>query len=255
MNVNDKNKVKGLVATVLFHAMLIIAFIYASLYYSYPPKDNELLEPKKEEIFFGGEYVMLGDVLQIETGSMSEGGIIEDSTEPSPVVTQETDSPMKVQPVEQTPEPSAEELAAEAERVRQEKEKAEKAAKVNKLVGGAFKKSSTDGNVTTGSSEESAIKRTNVGAPGVSGLEGYTLASWVEAKSTLNGVVKIKVRVNARGKVISARYDSGSGSAAGSLEVRRNCEQAAMKCQFSVPENTTTEGVGVITYNFTPKSK
>lgn len=245
----DNDKIKGLVATIAFHGIIIVMLACAYLYYSYPPKDDELLEPKEEEIFFGGEYVMLSEAVQEVSGGVSGGAMVEDIAKPEPVVTQETESPMKVQPVEKVPEPTAEELAAEAERVRKEKETA---AKINKRV--SFGNTKGDGGGSTEAPATNAVMRTSNGAPGVSGLKGYTLDSWAEAKSSLNGVVRIKVRVNSRGKVISARYDSGSGSAASSTEVRRNCEQAALKCQFSVPENTTTEGVGVITYNFTPKS-
>lgn len=246
----DNDKIKGLVATIAFHGIIIVALACAYLYYSYPPKDDELLEPKEEEIFFGGEYVMLSEAVQEVSEGALGGAMAEDIAKPEPVVTQEAESPMKVQPVEKVPEPTAEELAAEAERVRKEKETA---AKINKRV--SFGNNNKgDGSGSTEAPATNAVMRASSGAPGVSGLEDYTLDSWAEAKSSLNGVVKIKVRVNSRGKVISACYDSGSGSAAGSTEVRRNCEQAALKCQFSVPENTPTEGVGVITYNFTPKS-
>lgn len=252
MNITDKNKVKGFIGTVLFHAILIIALVFAYLYYSYPPKENELLEPKKEEIFFGGEYVMLGDVLHVETNSNTSGGAVpDDYTEPSPVVTQEAESPMKVQPVEQTPEePTAEELAAEAERFRKEKEDAEKSAKIKNIMGGAFKKSSSESKASTGSSEESLVAKTAIGAPGVSGLEGYTLASWGRPNSPVQGVIKIRVKVNSRGKVTEARFIGGSGSAASNQAVRRSCEEASKESTFSVPKNTTTEGVGEIIWRF-----
>ncbi len=248
----DKDKIGGVVVTIAFHAILIVTLACAYLYYRYPLEEDEQLEPEKEEILFGGEYVMLGDMLQVETNSATIGGsMAEDNIDPAPIVTQEAESPMKVQPVDKvSEEPTAEELAAEAERVRREKEEAEKSAKINKRMGGAFKNSFAEENVSTGSTEESAIKRTAIGAPGVSGLEGYTLDSWVQAKSSLKGEIIVQVRVNARGKVIEARYDSGSGAAASSLEVRKNCEKAAEKCQFSVPENRTTDGVGFIIYKF-----
>lgn len=246
MNFNDKDKIKGLIATVVFHAVLIIALVFACLYYSYPPKDKDAAELKKEEILFGGEYVMLGDFLQATdaSGSPAVGETGDVSTQ---MVTQSAESPMKVTEKQEKLEPTAEEIAAEKERSRKKK-------KIGETVGGSFGKTKGDDSGSSGVSTSSATARTASGAPGVSGLEGYTLASWAEPKSSLTGVVKIKVRVNSRGKVTRARYDSGSGSAAGSLEVRKNCVQAALDCQFSVPENTTTEGVGIIIYNLTPQS-
>lgn len=252
MDRNDKNKIGGLVVTIAFHAMLIVALAFAYLYYRYSPEESEQLEPEKEEILFGGEYVMLGDVLQLETGAATIGGDVpEEKTDPIPMVTQKEESPMKVQPMDKvSDEPTAEELAAETERVRREKEEAEKSAKINKRMGGAFKNSFAEDNVSTGSTEESAIKRTTVGAPGVSGLEGYTLAGWGHPNSPVQGIVRVQVRVNSRGKVIKAQYVGGSGSAAGNPAVRRSCEDASMKSSFSVPENTTSEGVGEIIWRF-----
>ena len=87
--------------------------------------------------------------------------------------------------------------------------------------------------------------------PDVTGLSaGYTLEHWGNPSSPVEGTVVIRVRVNARGKVIEARYSSGSGSAASNMDVRRNCEQASMQSQFKVPVNTVSEAVGYITWKF-----
>ena len=258
----DKDKVKGIVATIVFHALLILTLLFASLYYSFPPKDNDLAMVRQDEILFGGEYVMLGDFVQPnKNNAMGAPREVEQSEKPtvegddnvnmgesgkapSEVVTQEAESPMKVEKVENSG-PTEEELAAEAERVRREKETAEK---INKRV--SFGNSKGSGSGVTGSANSSNTARVASGAPGVSGLEGYTLASWGRPNSSVQGIVEIQVRVNSRGKVISANYVGGSGSAASNMAVRRSCEQASMQSQFSVPKNTITEGVGVITWKF-----
>ena len=144
----DKDKVKGIVATVVFHALLILTLLFASLYYSFPPKDNDLAMVRQDEILFGGEYVMLGDFVQPnKNNAMGAPREVEQSEKPtvegddnvnmgetgkapSEVVTQEAESPMKVEKVENSG-PTEEELAAEAERVRREKETAEK---INKRI-------------------------------------------------------------------------------------------------------------------------
>lgn len=262
MSKNDKDKIKGIVATVIFHALIFLALIFASLYYSFPPKEDELAMLNQDEILFGGEYVVLGDFIQPTQDNVSgapqemeqnENPTIEGTDEinsgeigeaPTQTITQESESPMKVKK-EENPGPTAEELAAEAERVRKEKEAAER---INKRV--SFGNTTGSGSGSTGSTTGSNTARVASGAPGVSGLEGYTLASWGRPNSPVQGVVKIQVRVNSRGKVISANYAGGSGSAAGNLSVRRSCEQASLKSQFSVPKNTTTEGVGMITWRF-----
>ena len=45
-----------------------------------------------------------------------------------------------------------------------------------------------------------------------------------------------------------AKATSATGDLASHPEVRRACEQAALKSQFSVPKNTMTEGIGTVTY-------
>ena len=65
---------------------------------------------------------------------------------------------------------------------------------------------------------------------------------------TRSGRVTVRVTVDPRGKVTSAKATSATGDLASHPEVRRACEQAALKSQFSVPKNTMTEGIGTVTY-------
>ena len=263
MVVNDKDKIKGIVATIVFHAVIIIVLLVACLNYTYPPKDSELQELKKEEILFGGDYVLMGDFIMPDNSMTSgeqqvinqndvptiEGSDADNAGEQgevaSQLVTTDDESLMKENPVAEKSGPTKEELAAEAERVKREQEAAER---ISKRV--SFGKTTGTGTGSSGSPTGSATARAASGAPGVSGLEGYTLASWGRPNSPVQGVVRIQVRVNSRGKVISANYVGGSGSAASNMSVRRSCEQASMNSAFSVPKNTTTEGVGVITWRF-----
>lgn len=263
MKVFKDDKAKGIVGTIVFHAVIVIALVLACLNYSFPPKDDEIAHMRNDEILFGGEYVMLGDFVtptpnkdegqrqvEVETpnpttqGDDMENAGDQGETAPS-LVTGNDESPMKTEVVAEKPGPTKEELEAEAERVRREKETAEK---INKRV--SFGNNNKTGVGTTGSPTGTSTSVASSGAPGVSGLEGYTLSSWGRPSSPVQGVVRIKVRVNSRGKVVSADYASGSGSAASNMAVRRSCEEASMKSQFSVPNNTSTEGVGIITWRF-----
>jgi hypothetical protein len=58
----------------------------------------------------------------------------------------------------------------------------------------------------------------------------------------------VRVTVNPRGQVTKANAVSATGDLASHPEVRRACEQAALKSSFSVPKNTMTEGIGTVTY-------
>lgn len=256
------DKVKGIVGTIVFHAVIVIALVLACLNYSFPPKDNQIAHIRTDEVLFGGEYVMLGDFVtptpnkvsapkpveevspkpQVKGEDMSNAGTKGEAA-PS-LVTGNEESPMKTEVVAEKPGPTKEELEAEAERVKREVA----AEKIKNRV--SFGSNNNTGSGTTGSPTGVSTSIASSGAPGVSGLEGYTLSSWGRPSSPVQGVVRIKVRVNARGKVLEASYAGGSGSAASNSAVRRSCEEASLKSQFSVPNNTTTEGVGVITWRF-----
>jgi outer membrane biosynthesis protein TonB len=88
------------------------------------------------------------------------------------------------------------------------------------------------------------------GKPGITGLVGYTLDYWAKPvpNSKWSGRVNVKVTVNPRGQVVKATATGASGDLASHPEVRRACEQAALKSRFSVPKNTMTEAFGTITY-------
>ena len=66
--------------------------------------------------------------------------------------------------------------------------------------------------------------------------------------SKWSGRVVVRVTVNPRGQVTKANAVSATGDLASHPEVRRACEQAALKSSFSVPKNTMTEGIGTVTY-------
>ena len=88
------------------------------------------------------------------------------------------------------------------------------------------------------------------GKPGISGLVGYTLDYWAKPvpNSKWSGRVTVRVTVSPRGQVTKASAISATGDLASHPEVRRSCEQAALKSRFSVPKNTMTEGIGTVTY-------
>lgn len=263
MNKLDKDKIIGIIATVLFHAVLIALPVFGFLYYSYPPKDEELAKLDNDEILFGGEYVTYGDfnttmndapiasseapakktVVEGEDAT-NEGAVGE--AEPQ-LVTSTEESPMKVKEKE-NPGPTKEEIEAEQERVRKEEEKRKS---INKRVNFGNTKGSGEGK----SGVVDAPKTSNPAnqKPGVNGLVGYTLDKWSKPSSTKTGTIIVRVKVNARGQVVDARYQRGSGNANVDNNLRRLCEQESMKCTFSVPQNTTTEAVGEIVWKFDQK--
>ena len=124
MSGTDKDKIKGLVATVVFHAVIVIALVFVCLNYSYPPKDKDLQELKEDEILFGGDYVVLGDfAMSVDNPSPGEQQVLEQNDEPAlegddvdnageqgdvvpPLITQNAEAPMKEVQVAEKPGPT-----------------------------------------------------------------------------------------------------------------------------------------------------
>ncbi len=114
----------------------------------------------------------------------------------------------------------------------------------------AFGNAGGNGGGQQGSTGGNSNQGVLTGKPGITGLVGYTLDYWAKPvpNSKWSGRVNVKVTVNPRGQVVKATATGASGDLASHPEVRRACEQAALKSRFSVPKNTMTEAFGTITY-------
>jgi len=273
---NRKGRLAALLLTLLITAGTVLTLLYTGLHYEYPPRDGELLtQLKQDSILFGGEFVMLGntpqptqseEVNQEEASEEApdeaiepaiEGDDMEDAGEPAkqtpPLVTSRDPSPMKVKekPKEEKPKPAG--PAKTNTKPKEEKPKVKQSTETatNNRVRDAFGRGNSGSNsgkqgTASGNASHGALS----GKPGIGGLDGYTLEFWGRPHSQWAGTVRVKVRVNNRGKVIQANAVGGSGEAYSHPEVRRSCEQESLKSQFSVPKSTTTEGVGIITWRF-----
>ena len=262
---DDKNRKIAIAATASLHLLLLLVLVFSCLNYHFEPLEEK--EKESEITFLGSEYVMLGDALSENTGKAEPEPVKRDpepvanendlknsgfkGEDSRPVVASEkNESPMKVEKKPEKPEktgPTKEEIA-EQERIKAEKEAKRK---TNSKVQNDFGKSSSNsGSGSAGSPAGNSNTGARTGAPGVSGLTGYTIDHWERPSSPVEGKVVVKVRVNSRGRVIAATYQSGSGTAAGNTDVRRNCERAALKSSFSVPVGAIDEAVGYLTYIF-----
>ena len=208
-----------------------------------------------------------GDDPDIEADDMEDAGEVNHKT--PPLVTQKTESPHKVkeQPKEAEPKksgptkpndkvvekPKAQNKNSEAQQTKSKNTKAENTTAsnaTNNRVKNAFGNGNGNGGGQQGSAGGNSNQGVLAGKPGISGLVGYTLDYWAkpEPNSKWSGRVTVRVTVDPRGKVTSAKATGATGDLASHPEVRRACEQAALKSQFSVPKNTMTEGIGTVTY-------
>ena len=209
-----------------------------------------------------------GDEPEIEADDMEDAGEVNMKT--PPLVTQKTESPHKVkeQPKEPEPKkpgptkqndkvvekPKAKASNAEAQETKSKKTNEEQknatSNATNNRVKNAFGNKGGNGGGQQGSPNGNSSQGVLAGAPSISGLVGYTWEKWArpDPNSKWSGRVVVRVTVNPRGQITQARAVSATGDLASHPEMRRACEQAALRSSFSVPKNTMTEGIGTVTY-------
>ena len=208
-----------------------------------------------------------GDEPDIDADDMEDAGEANQKT--PPLVTQKAESPHKVkeQPKETEPKkpgpvkenekkvekPKAKDKNAEAKETKAKNTNEQKTPTNNATdnrVKNAFGSGSGKGGGQQGTAGGNSSQGVLAGAPSISGLNGYTWAYWARPNpnSKWSGRVTVRVTVNPRGNITNARCISATGELASHPEMRRACEQAALKSSFSVPKNTMTEGIGNVTY-------
>ena len=227
---------------------------------------TDLLEEESAEQSSSPEE---GDDPDMEADDMEDAGEANHKT--PPLMTQKTESPHKVkeQPREVEPKkpgptkendkqvekPKAKNKNSEAQETKSKNTSEQKVTAsnaTNNRVKNAFGKGNGKGGGQQGSENGDSNQGVVIGKPGISGLVGYTLDYWARPvpNSKWSGRVVVRVTVNPRGQVIKATAVSATGEIASHPEMRRACEQAALKSSFSVPKNTMTEGIGTVTYTW-----
>lgn len=261
MNRSRRDSLIAALLTLLIYGGIIAVCFFACL--KCPPGGSPLPLPQPEDdgILLGGEYVMLGDVPSLALNSPEEATPDETSTEaaseaddiidagqpaeqPAPVTASKQESPMKVKekPKPEKTGPSKEERAAQ-KKARREKEAADKIKKQMTFSGkgaGQGKAGSPNGNSASGAA---------TGSPGHN-LAGRTIESFDKPGARLSGEIRIRVKVNAKGYVVSASYEGGNGPAAANSTVRQRCVNASRRSRFSVRTDSDGDQSGVITWRF-----
>ena len=288
-----KNSLWALLLTLLITVGTMALLLRFSLRYEQDPNMPDITQLAQDSILFGGEYVMLGNTLDMLQNDLMDQQAADPSAAPEegddpdidaedmedageatqktpPVVTQKAESPHKVkeQPKEPEPKksgptkendkkvekPKAKTNTAEAQETKSKQPKPEQKSSTSNAtdnrVKNAFGSGKGNGGGQQGAASGNSSQGVLAGKPGISGLVGYTLDYWAKPvpNSKWSGRVVVRVTVNPRGQVIKASAVSATGDLASHPEVRRACEQAALKSRFSVPKNTMTEGIGTVTY-------
>ena len=240
---NDKptrrSRLWGILATVAFHLVVLLGLIWAMMTAEPVGADPDGWPPvRDQELLYGGEYVVIGDAAPSVEAPQPVEATADLAEAP---ITQEHESPVKVQKPEK-PAPSEAEIR-EQQRLQREQETSRRIA--DRVTFGNGSSQSTRNGQTNGNADHGALS----GAPGTD-LAGRTLASWTKPAATATGSITVEVRVDRRGRVTSARYVRGTGSVAGNKAARRSCEQAALHSAFSVSDDAPASQRGTITYHF-----
>lgn len=252
MEEDKRNRIIAAVAALLFLIAVVLVLLFSYMHSEWPPKDRP--EPERTDIFFGGEYVMLGDTPQPASDQIAasdpsavaptDAPKADTEAEAERLVTTERDSHVQKPKTATDGKEEANRRAEEQKRKEEERRKAEQ-DRINNSVKNSFGSGSGKQGSPNGNASHGAVK----GSPGFD-LAGRSMESWGSPSSTVEGTIVIKVRVNPKGQVVDAAYKSGTGGAAADKRVRESCRQASLRSRFSVADNRTTDQVGTITWRF-----
>ena len=256
----NKNKRNGIVGTILFHALLLLSFLFMGLTYKIPPPPEEGIS-----INFGFEE-QGSDQIQPEDNSLESNPVIEEVIQESieieqEIITQETieteiiEVPKEIKkeiPKEKEPEEKQEEVIIE---------KVEPVVNKKALYTGTKKKEKqSDGNknkIGNQGSVEGDINSNKYegGGIGVDGeayqLLGRSVSYKVKPiyKVQLEGKVVVDITVDQLGNVINA-IAGVKGSTTLNSQLLKRAKEAALKTKFSAKESAPSRQQGKIIYNF-----
>lgn len=251
---NNSARIAALAATLIIAFVVVLILVVSSLTYSAAEQNERCWPPvDSSEILFANEYVAAGAVESPVDGVASPVaqsaptkevvGTTDHGVEPT-VAQQPVSS---ANPSAMTANPTNETSAkADDSREREAKARAEQAREISKRV--------NFGGQAAGGDDDSAPKASGEGgsssASASASVGGRSMEHWVKPSAKLTGSITVRVAVDRQGKVVRADYVSGTGAVASDRKARQNCEQSAMKSQFSVALSGPVSQIGTITYNF-----
>lgn len=255
----EKDKLKGIAGTLIFHAILVLALIFLALRTPLP-----LPEEAGVEVNLGYSDDGMGDIQprELAMGEPKPAQQQSSQTEEE-FVTEDTEEAPAVQPVKK--DKPAEVIKPEPKPVVKPEPKPEPKPVVNPnaMYGGKQGTGTQGGNEgitgkpgdqgkTTGDPNAQGYDGTGGSGGGVSfDLAGRSSKQMPKPPNTFreSGIVVVTIYVNREGKV--TRVITGAkGTTTSSPELRELARQAAMKAQFSQKDDAPDEQKGSITYRF-----
>lgn len=245
-NPDKKDKILGIVGSVIFHTIIILILFFTKIYYT---SSNET---------GGGILVAYGNMYEVVTENTPSytPPKVSSSTEE---ITQNNDEPT-IAADEEEDEKRKEEERKAAEEAKRKKEEETISKEVNSLVSGLFSSSASQENSGSKGSpngnSESGADSGNAGY-GIWDLGGRGLAKGESLprpqydNSNIEGKLVVDITVNPSGRVINAtiNYQKSDNKIASTFNMRNRALEAARKATFeAIKENNNQNGT--ITYYF-----
>ena len=262
MEKDKKNKRKGLIATIIYHVLLVLAFVFLGLTYQDPPPEDGIA------INFGYEDDGSGNTTQSnpeptqpqqeqveETAEQIDENVVTQEVEDAPNVTNEKVDIKKENPKE---EPKEEPVPVNENADRFNK------IKNSKDVGQGEGEGKTEGGTDQGDRNGDPNSPNRDGNGGIGNSGDYRLGTRKALQKPkpdydceAQGRVVVKVKVDRTGKTISAEpgvnIPNGPKSQTGDPCLLKEAKQAALKTTWQGDPSATEWQVGYIIYNFTKR--
>ena len=255
-----KNKRNGIIGTLLFHALLLISFLFMGLTYRIPPPPEEGIS-----INFGFEEQGSNEV-RPEDNSLESNPIVEEVLKESieveqEIITQETVETEVIEKPKETKKEIVEPIEPEEKIEEVIIEQPEPVVNTKALYTGSKKKEKqSDGNRKISGNQGSIEGDINSnkyegGGIGVDGEAYQLLGRSVSFKAKpiykvqLEGKVVVDITVDQLGNVVNA-IAGVKGSTTLNSELLKRAKEAALKTKFSAKESAPTRQQGKIIYNF-----
>ena len=263
----DKNRVYGIVGTVIFHGLILLWLIFTYMTFNRPQELGGIL------VNFG--YVDEGSGLFEPNINPSGDVLVEEPTtaaveipKPQPekqVLAQDIEQSVSVADAKKKEEErkrKQDEERRKAENERKRREEQANADAINRMAAGAFSTnsqqssqgSSTSGNNNQGSPFGNSNTGSNQGIGGTGGgtsfsLEGRMAEGLPRPATSISeeGRIVVNITVNSAGNVIFAEI--GAGTNIGNTTMRRASIEAAKKSKFNAIQKSNNQ-MGSITYRY-----
>ncbi len=253
-----KEQKEGLIGTIVFHVLLLLLFIFTGLTYQVPPPETGLT------VNFGTSDVGMGDVQPDESGQPTPEKP-QPEEQVTPVSSEEQPSESKEDVVTQDMEDalSVPDSKEESKNETSEEKKEEK-PEVNENLQKAFEKmgsaqssggSEGDDDVPGDKGQTDGVKNGGAYVGGGTGdgnyyLKGRAALSKPKPDYTCQeeGKVVVIIKVDRKGKTVSAKVGKGTTNMAECLTKR--AIEAAMRTKWEPDSNAPFEQQGSITYHF-----